>query len=268
MRAFLPPCAALLASVLAAALVAPAHAYTVYVTNEKDNTISVIDAATTGVLSSPVVAFGLFGIGVTPSGSHVYAASEDDNAVFVMATSTNTVTDRIAVNAGPAAFGLFFVSTSCDTSELEATLATVRAELASVRGALTSCQSSLANANARASQYAADNQALASEIDRLVSQLASSASLVDALVSVLFGERPVAEVVTAVRDVASAELQAARAVASQDPRLRPAQRAFDAGVTAITARDWKAALRNFRDAYTTARNIQTQAALPSGIKRR
>ena len=233
----------------------------VYVGNKFSGTISVIDnAAAPAVLGSVPAAFGLFGLGVTPSGSHVYAASEDDNRVLVMDTSTNIVTDRIPVSSGPAAFGSFFASASCDTSELEAALATARAELAT-------CRRDLEGANLRASQWAAAHQALTAENERLRRLLSSSSGLIDALVSVLFGDRPESEVAAAVRDVTSAQLAAAQAVAPRDPRLRPARRAFDAGLASMSARDWKAAIRSFRDAYTTARQIQADAGLPSSLRR-
>jgi len=270
----------------------------VYVANNGSGTVSVIDTTTNAVVASPFAAFGLFGIGVTPSGDQVYAASEDDNAVFVMGTSTNTVTDRIPVNSGPAAFGSFFASASasCDTSDLQAALASTSA-------ALATSQTDLASANTRASQcqaqlndrdtlirqlrdqiaqlqaanaalitqnqtLTAQNESLTNENARLRNQLIGSSDLIHTLVSVLFGDRPDAEVAAVVRDVTGAELAGARAAAPRDPRLGQAQRAFDAGLASMSARDWKAAIRNFRDAYTKAEQIYGEASARSGQKSR
>lgn len=91
--------------------------------------------------------------------------------------------------------------------------------------------------------------------------------LIHALVRALFGDRPDAEVAAVVREVTQAELEAARAAAPYDPRLRQAQRAFDAGVAAMGRGDWTRAVHEFREAYALAALIQGEASARAGRRR-
>jgi YVTN family beta-propeller protein len=63
----------------------------VYVANEDDNTVSVIDAATNTVVGTIPVGTIPQGVAVTPDGSKVYVANLIDNTMSVIATATNTV---------------------------------------------------------------------------------------------------------------------------------------------------------------------------------
>jgi len=234
----------------------------VYTANNGSGTISVISAATIGTASPLVttvpVVTGLFGIGVTPSGSHVYVASEDFNRVYVMATATNSVTGNVIASGGPAAFGMFFATPPpvCDTSELEAAYA-------AARESLTRCENDLAAANKRNTALTADNQALVAENERLRSSQGSSGSssaLAHALVGVLFGDRPNAEVTAAVRDATRVQLDAAaRAAVPGDPRLRRAQGGFAEGLALATKGEWRRAVQEFREAYLLAELIRGEA---------
>jgi len=81
----------------------------VYVTNQSDNTVSVINVANNTVLpiSIPVGAEPI-GIALTPDGKFAYVANFGSNTVSVINTATNTVlASQIAVGSGPAAFGSF-----------------------------------------------------------------------------------------------------------------------------------------------------------------
>ncbi|MEU9048496.1 YncE family protein, partial [Kitasatospora sp. NPDC048343] len=66
-----------------------------YVTNEGDNTVSVIDTATNTVTATVVVGTGPFDVAVTPDGLHAYVTNEGDNTVSVIDTATNTVTATV-----------------------------------------------------------------------------------------------------------------------------------------------------------------------------
>ncbi len=55
---------------------AQALAQNAYITNENDNTVSVIDTATNTVIGSPIpVGNNPYGVAVTPDGSKVYVAN-------------------------------------------------------------------------------------------------------------------------------------------------------------------------------------------------
>jgi YVTN family beta-propeller protein len=91
-----------------------AVAVNAYVTNEGDNTVSVIDTATNTVIGSPIpvgfgpVGFGPVGVAASPDSSKVYITNFNDNTVSVIATATNTVIGSpIPVGRFPVAFGVF-----------------------------------------------------------------------------------------------------------------------------------------------------------------
>jgi YVTN family beta-propeller protein len=65
---------------------------TVYVVNQADNTVSVIDTLTNTVTGSPItVGFSPFGVAITPDGNTVYVTNSDDDTVSVIDTTTKTV---------------------------------------------------------------------------------------------------------------------------------------------------------------------------------
>src|SRR5215831_9495250 len=71
---------------------ASARAQNAYITNSRDNTVSVIDTATNTVVGSPVpVGIEPWGVAVTPDGSKVYVTDLSSNNVSVIDTATNTV---------------------------------------------------------------------------------------------------------------------------------------------------------------------------------
>ncbi|MGA5824234.1 YncE family protein, partial [Kitasatospora sp. NPDC094028] len=71
-----------------------------YVTNEGDNTVSVIDTVTNTVTATVVVGTGPFDVAVTPDGLHAYVTNNGDNTVSVIDTVTNTVTATVVVGTG------------------------------------------------------------------------------------------------------------------------------------------------------------------------
>jgi len=89
----------------------------VYVANQGSDNVSVIDTSTNievdvdgdpnnGITRIPVGDVPL-GTAVTPDGAFVYVANVNSDNVSVIDTSTNTVTDTVAVGDAPVAFGKF-----------------------------------------------------------------------------------------------------------------------------------------------------------------
>ncbi|WBP85190.1 Ig-like domain repeat protein [Kitasatospora cathayae] len=72
-----------------------------YVTNEGDNTVSVIATATNTVTATIPVGSGPFDVAITPDGLHAYVTNEGGNSVSVIATATNTTVATIPVGSGP-----------------------------------------------------------------------------------------------------------------------------------------------------------------------
>ncbi|MFC5200271.1 beta strand repeat-containing protein [Streptomyces kaempferi] len=72
-----------------------------YVTNEGDNTVSVIDTTTNTVTATIPVGTSPLGVAVTPNGLTVYVTNVSDNTVSVIDTTTNTVTTTIPVGTSP-----------------------------------------------------------------------------------------------------------------------------------------------------------------------
>src|SRR5467141_2026087 len=82
----------------------PSSAQNAYITNNRDNTVSVIATATNTVVGSPIpVGSAPSGVAVAPDGSKVYVANFNDNTVSVIATATNTVTTTIPLPRCPLA---------------------------------------------------------------------------------------------------------------------------------------------------------------------
>jgi YVTN family beta-propeller protein len=72
-----------------------------YVTNSRDNTVSVIDTATNTVVATVPAGTGPNAIAITPSGAFAYVVN--DQAVSVISTATNTVVTTVPVPAGNGA---------------------------------------------------------------------------------------------------------------------------------------------------------------------
>jgi YVTN family beta-propeller protein len=86
------------ASACGAPTTSPDHL--IYVTNQVDNTLSVIDGSTYHVVATvPVGAFPAGGV-VSSDRRHAYIAQGGDNTVAVFDTSTNTITKTVSVAPG------------------------------------------------------------------------------------------------------------------------------------------------------------------------
>jgi YVTN family beta-propeller protein len=74
-----------------------------YVTNEFDNTVSVIDAASNTVVATIPVGTLPSAVAVTPNGAYAYVANQNGSTVSVIATASNTVVATIPVGRSPSA---------------------------------------------------------------------------------------------------------------------------------------------------------------------
>lgn len=72
-----------------------------YVGNFKDNTVSVIDTATSAVVATVPVAAGPHGMGATPDGRTVYVSGDGSSMVSVIDAATDKVTQTIEVGKSP-----------------------------------------------------------------------------------------------------------------------------------------------------------------------
>src|SRR5438270_10381586 len=78
----------------------------IYVTNQLDNTLSVIDGSTYHVVATvPVGAFPA-GVVVSPDGRYAYIAEGGDDTVSVLDTATRTVAATVALPAGSSPRGV------------------------------------------------------------------------------------------------------------------------------------------------------------------
>jgi YVTN family beta-propeller protein len=194
--------------------------------------VVVVSTASNTVVANPLAAVGLFGIAVTPSGAQVYTASQMSEAVYILDTATNTVAAQsVSISDGPTAFGAFITPEpggTCDTTALEQALAEARAQVASLEAA---------------------NQALIQEKARLQGELGSIQATVEVFVDKLFGNEVDGKIAAAARAVALSELNAARAAAPNSWRVRHAQHSFDEGDKALRKRDWRRAVREYREVH-------------------
>ena len=81
----------------------PAAAYTVYVSNEKGNSITVLDSATLEVLQTIPVGQRPRGIKLTKDGKQLLICASDDDTVQVLDVASGEIVGRSAVGAGPGA---------------------------------------------------------------------------------------------------------------------------------------------------------------------
>ena len=80
----------------------PAHAQNAYITNEGDNTVSVIDTTSNVVTATIPVGSAPYGVAVTPDGSKVYVADMNSfGMVSVIDTATNLVSATISLGPFP-----------------------------------------------------------------------------------------------------------------------------------------------------------------------
>ncbi len=71
-------------------------------TNEGNDTVSVIDTATNTVTDEVEVGISPVGIALSPDGTKAYVANYDDNTTSVIDTATNEVTANVSVGIGPS----------------------------------------------------------------------------------------------------------------------------------------------------------------------
>ena len=72
-----------------------------YITNEYENTVSVIDTATNTVIATVNVGSTPNGIAVSPDGTKVYVTNFHSVTVSVIDTATDTVTSTVDVGSAP-----------------------------------------------------------------------------------------------------------------------------------------------------------------------
>jgi len=212
----------------------------VYIGNANANSVSVIETATRTVVGNVTVGLQSAGLAQHPDGTRA----------FVVDTKTHTITSRIPVADGPAAFGFFIAPAPCDSTALEQALAATQAQ---------------------ASALQTTNQALGAENGRLQSDLAAVRATIVSFVRMRFGERVDENVAGTVRAVALAELTAARAVAPRSWRVQHAQGSFDQGDNAMRGHDWRRAVREYREAGAIVERIRGErhrtAEAPASVVR-
>ena len=94
------------ALVLGAALAPSAEAITVYVSNEKDNTISVVDGQSYEVIATVPVGQRPRGIVFSAEGNELYICTSDDNHIEVLDLNTLEVTRTLRSGPDPEVFVL------------------------------------------------------------------------------------------------------------------------------------------------------------------
>ena len=77
-----------------------------FVTNEGDDTVSVIDAKSGELVKAIEIGGRPRGIGFSPDRTHVYVALGDDNAIAVIDTATLAVVEKIPAGSDPEAFAV------------------------------------------------------------------------------------------------------------------------------------------------------------------
>src|SRR5262249_41029062 len=85
-----------------AALAAPL----VYVSNERSDDVTIIDAAIDRVVATVPVGSRPRGIGVSPDGRAVYVALGNEGAIAVLETQSRTVTRKLNAGSNPETFAV------------------------------------------------------------------------------------------------------------------------------------------------------------------
>jgi len=96
----------LLTGMLVACLTPHAHSYSIYVSNEKDNTISVIDGETLELVDTIEVGQRPRGIVLSNDGSLLYMCTSDDNHVEVMNVETKEILHTLPSGPDPELMAL------------------------------------------------------------------------------------------------------------------------------------------------------------------
>jgi YVTN family beta-propeller protein len=78
----------------------------VYVTNEGDDTVSVVDGATNTVSATIPVGVAPLGVAVSETFNRIYVVNSADGTVSIIDGTTNTVIDTVAVGANPQFIGV------------------------------------------------------------------------------------------------------------------------------------------------------------------
>src|SRR5262249_39730128 len=154
---------------------------------------------------------------------------------------------------------------TAERNALQAQVTSLTAERNALQGqvsTLTAQNSALGALNAslqsQNNALTTQNAALTTENQQLHAQLAAVAPTINGLVLDLFGGKPNAVVTLAARDVALAELIAAKTAAPGDKKLPQAQKAYDAALAELGAGNYQQAVQKFSEAYDTAHKILTK----------
>ena len=78
-----------------------------YVTNQDDSTVSIIETVNHAVIDTIDVGDSPEGIDITPDGNLVYVVNWSDGTVSIIDTNTHQVNNTIKVGKGSRAFGQF-----------------------------------------------------------------------------------------------------------------------------------------------------------------
>ncbi len=89
-----------------AALSGPAHAYTAYVSNERDNTISVVDLDKMTTIKTVPVGQRPRGIALTKDGKDILVCASDDDTIQIVDTATLRVVGSLPSGPDPETFAL------------------------------------------------------------------------------------------------------------------------------------------------------------------
>jgi chromosome segregation ATPase len=147
---------------------------------------------------------------------------------------------------------------TADKAALQAQVNTLTAQNTALQGQVSSLTSQNTALQGQVSTLTSQNAALTADNQQLRQQVAAAAVTINALVSDIFGGKPTAAVALAARDMAQAELAAAKAAAPNDPKLKQAQKAFDAGLADLNGGNYQQAVQGFNQAYDTAHKILTR----------
>jgi YVTN family beta-propeller protein len=72
-----------------------------YITNSRDNNVSVIDTVTNVVIATVDVGYSPWGVAVNPAGTKAYVTNSGSDSVSVIDITTNTVTAAVNVESSP-----------------------------------------------------------------------------------------------------------------------------------------------------------------------
>lgn len=95
-----------LTSAVSLALAAPAFAYNVYVSNEKDNTVTVLDSQSRKVIHTIKVGQRPRGITISHDGKYVFLCASDDDSIEIIDTATNEIVGSLPSGPDPELFVL------------------------------------------------------------------------------------------------------------------------------------------------------------------